>query len=247
VTAKATQRPVSGATNRDPSKFLPTSVQKSYFMLSRGERDVLNSALEKYHPGQSEPIFVGGSNLLKSALRLMTSYRLVIEEIKDGRPVKIYTRWIESVEVREAETQKVFLTLSPRFKRIWLGSKKRLLEYIAQNPANIGLRSKYALRLYSWAKRHESVGNKRISVEQIRKVLGLEPAYDAEGNLVPATTLALWANFRQRALDVAIREINKKTDLNIELESVERAQHRFAVLNFVINTQAIPTTSRLNM
>jgi hypothetical protein len=219
VTAKATQRPVSGATNRDPSKFLPTSVQKSYFMLSRGERDVLNSALEKYHPGQSEPIFVGGSNLLKSALRLMTSYRLVIEEIKDGRPVKIYTRWIESVEVREAETQKVFLTLSPRFK----------------------------LRLYSWAKRHESVGNKRISVEQIRKVLGLEPAYDAEGNLVPATTLALWANFRQRALDVAIREINKKTDLNIELESVERAQHRFAVLNFVINTQAIPTTSRLNM
>ncbi len=74
-------------------------------MLSRGERDVLNSALEKYHPGQSEPIFVGGSNLLKSALRLMTSYRLVIEEIRDGRPVKIYTRWIESVEVRKPETQ----------------------------------------------------------------------------------------------------------------------------------------------
>jgi hypothetical protein len=38
----------------EPSKrFLPTSVQKSYFMLSDAERKVLNTALEKYRPGQS--------------------------------------------------------------------------------------------------------------------------------------------------------------------------------------------------
>jgi hypothetical protein len=51
-------------------------------MLSDVERHVLNSALEKYRPGQSEPILVGGSNLLKPALRLMTDYRLVIEQTK---------------------------------------------------------------------------------------------------------------------------------------------------------------------
>jgi hypothetical protein len=51
-------------------------------MLSEAECAVLNSALEKYRPGQSEPIFVGGKNLLKSALRLMSLYRLRIEEIK---------------------------------------------------------------------------------------------------------------------------------------------------------------------
>ena len=60
-------------------EFLPTSVQKSYFMLSDAERKVLNSALEKYRPGQSEPILVGGENLLKPALRLMSLYRLRIE------------------------------------------------------------------------------------------------------------------------------------------------------------------------
>jgi hypothetical protein len=49
-------------------------------MLSAAERPVLNSALEKYQPGQSVPIFVGGANLLKPALRLMTSYRLKIEQ-----------------------------------------------------------------------------------------------------------------------------------------------------------------------
>ena len=38
-------------------------------MLGEPERDVLNTALEKYRRGQSDPILVGGSNRLKPALR----------------------------------------------------------------------------------------------------------------------------------------------------------------------------------
>jgi hypothetical protein len=63
-------------TDKGPDRFLPTGVQKSYIMLSDAERTVLNTALGKYQPGQSEPILVGGKNLLKPALRLMTAYRL---------------------------------------------------------------------------------------------------------------------------------------------------------------------------
>jgi hypothetical protein len=64
---------------------LSTSVQKSYFMLSEAERAVLNTALEKYRPGQSGAVLVGGRNVLKPALRLMTSYRLAIDEIRIPR------------------------------------------------------------------------------------------------------------------------------------------------------------------
>ena len=41
------------------AEFLPTSVQKSYFMLSDAERDLLNTALEKYRLAQSEPVLAG--------------------------------------------------------------------------------------------------------------------------------------------------------------------------------------------
>ena len=140
-------------TKSDPAQFLPTSVQKSYFMLTEAERGVLNTALEKCRSGQSEPILMGGKNLLKPALRLMTWYRLVIEEIKDAEVIKSYTRWVEAVQVKGAEDQEVFLTFSPRFEHIWLESKKRLMGYVSQKPANIGLRSQYALRMYSWAKK----------------------------------------------------------------------------------------------
>jgi hypothetical protein len=88
VTAKAPQR--REAEQRDLAQFLPTDVQKSYFMLSVGERAVLNSALEKHRPSKSEPILVGGVNLLKPALRLMSVYRLKIEEPSEAVAV-IYT------------------------------------------------------------------------------------------------------------------------------------------------------------
>jgi hypothetical protein len=51
----------------------------------------------------------------------------------------------------------------------------------------------------------------------------------------------IWANLRQRALDIAIAEITKKTDLNIGLDSLERAAHRrVRSLTFVIKEQAVP-------
>ena len=84
---------------RQRERFLPTGVQKSYFMLSDAERSVLNTALEKYQPGRSEPIFVGGEKVLKPALQLMNAYRLVIEEIEDGKLVSSYTRWVDAVHI----------------------------------------------------------------------------------------------------------------------------------------------------
>jgi len=137
------------------TEVLPTSVQKSYFMLTDAERDVLNTALEKYRAGQSEPILVGGKNVLKPAVRLMTWYRLVIEEIHDSHVTTNFTRWLDAVQVRGVEDQEVFVSFSPRFEQIWLDSKKRLPEYADQKPANIGLRSQYALRLYGWPKKYE--------------------------------------------------------------------------------------------
>jgi plasmid replication initiation protein len=236
--AKIQQRRPTGPLRKGLPESLPTSVQKSYFMLGDKERDVLNRALEKHRPGRSEPIFIGDEKLLKPALQLMNVFRLRIDEIKEDAVLTSYTRWLECVQVRGAENQEVYVTFSPRFERIWLESKKRLPGYVAKEPANIGLRSQYSIRLYSWAKKYASVGKKRISLEDLRKVLGLESVKDAEGNVIQEAPLSLWANFRQRALDIAILEINNKTDVKIEVGSIERAKHRrVEAVTFVIEEQ----------
>jgi hypothetical protein len=235
------QRPPPSVKRKGLGESLPTSVQKSYFMLSDAERNVLNIGLQKYRPGQSEPILIGGEKLLKPALRLMSVYRLRIDEIRGDTVVTSYTRWLETVQTRGAENQKVYLTFSPQFERIWLETKKRLLDYMEQKPANIGLRSQYALRLYGLAQKYVTVGTKRISLDELRIVLGLESVKDAAGDIIQLPPLPIWANFRQRALDTAISEINEKTDLNISLESLERSKHRrVTALTFAIKTQLMP-------
>jgi hypothetical protein len=219
---------------------LPIGVQKGYFMLTEPERNVLNFALEKYRPGQGEPILAGGQKVLKPALRLAANYRLVIEEIKDSQVITSYTRWVEAVQVRGTENLEVYLTFSPRFDHIWLELKKLLPRYLSERPAKLRLRSQYSLRLYNWAKKYATVGSKRVSLDRLRKVLGLESIKDAAGNLIQEAPLPVWANLRQRALDTAIAEINKKTDLRISLEELGRSRHRrITTLTFDIKIQQL--------
>jgi plasmid replication initiation protein len=217
---------------------LPIGVQKSYFMLTEPERHLLNFALAKYRPGQTEPISVGGRKVLKPALRLAANYRLVIEEIKDSQIITSYTRWLEAVQVRGTENPEVYLTFSPRFENIWLELKELLPTYLSEKSAKLRLRSQYSLRLYNWAKKYAAVGSKRVSLERLRKVLGLESIRDQAGNMIQEAPLPVWANLRQRALDIAIAEINKKTDLKISLEELGRSRHRrITTLTFDIKLQ----------
>ena len=57
-------------------------------------------------------------------------------------------------------------------------------------------------------------------------MLGLESVKDAAGNIIQEAPPLVWANFRQRALDIAVVEITKKTDLKISIKSLERSKHR---------------------
>jgi plasmid replication initiation protein len=175
----------------------------------------------------------------------MTNYRLVLEEIKDGQAITSYTRWVDTVHAKGAENQEVYLTFNSRFERIWLEAKRRLVDHVARKPANMRLQSQYAIRLYDWAKRFLTDGTKRISLPELRKVLGLESVKDAAGNIIREAPLPVWANLRQRGLDVAIAEINAKTDLNIVLESLERSSHRrVTTLTFAIMSQPMPKGKR---
>jgi plasmid replication initiation protein len=212
--------------SKDPAELLPTSVQKSYFMLSRSARAVLDSALRKYRPGRTDLIPVGGIAQLKPALRLMTAYRVVIQKVTGAEVLTSYTRWLECVQVKEGPEPEVYVAFNPRFERIWLESKKHLPEYMKQKPANSKLRSQYALRLYSWAKQHVEAGAQTISLEELRRVFGLQSVKDSAGNVIHEAPSPVWANFQQRALDVAIAEVNAKTDLKIKLASIERSKYR---------------------
>jgi hypothetical protein len=66
----------------------------------------------------------------------------------------------------------------------------------------------------------------------------MESVKDSEGKVIKEAPPPVLADFQQRAVDVAIAEVNTKTDLKIKLESIQRARHRRVVLlHFAIETQ----------
>jgi plasmid replication initiation protein len=77
-----------------------------------------------------------------------------------------------------------------------------------------------------WAKQYEAVEYKRVSLATLRNILGLEDIKDNSGRVVQQAPLELWANLKQRALDVALKEINKESDIRLELEFIGRGAYR---------------------
>jgi hypothetical protein len=70
---------------------------------------------------------------------------------------------------------------------------------------------------------------------------GLESVRGTDGKIIQEAPLPDWANFRQRALDTAVAGINKKTDLNVVIESLVRSKHRrVTTVIFAIREQAVP-------
>jgi hypothetical protein len=65
------QRPPKNVNRKGLPAALRTFVQKSYFMLGGPERNLLNNALDKYRPGRTDPVLIGGAKALKPALQLM--------------------------------------------------------------------------------------------------------------------------------------------------------------------------------
>jgi plasmid replication initiation protein len=92
--------------------------------------------------------------------------------------------------------------------------------------ASVKLASQYSIRLYEWAWKWRNIGLKRISIPQIRKVLGVDEVRDAQGNIMSEKCLVHWPNLKQRAIDRALHEINDKTDLSIRLVAVGQAKYR---------------------
>jgi hypothetical protein len=84
----------------------------------------------------------------------------------------------------------------------------------------------------------------------------LEDIMDSSGRVVQRAPLEIWANLKQRALDVALKEINKQSDIHLELDFIGRGAFRKALsLGFRITArkprpnrgQARPSAVRLKV
>jgi plasmid replication initiation protein len=160
-------------------------------------------------------------DFLLPVYKLIRYHRLVFHSIADGALRWTYLPWIESItHVKAGEEEELEVRLNSNYEKVWRMLKQRLDE------PGVRLKSQYSSRLYQWAKQYVVVGYKRVSLATLRKILGLEEIKDNSGRIVQEAPLELWANVKQRALDQALKEINKESDIKLELEFTGRGPYR---------------------
>jgi plasmid replication initiation protein len=159
-------------------------------------------------------------DLQPAAMKLLTYHRLVLHN-GDRQNSVLYARWLSSITIIE---KKMTLHIDPGL----IPHLERLKDHQKQDSerASVKLASQYSIRLYEWAWKWRNIGLKRISIPQIRKVLGVDEVLDVQGNIVSEKCLVHWPNLKQRAIDRALHEINEKTDLSIRLVAVGQAKYR---------------------
>ena len=127
----------------------------------------------------------------------------------DTNPTELITSWFADVVLQANGDGYFGVSISERLKPYLLQVKREFFKY--RLAYVLDLRSGYAIRLYQWAKRWQYCGKRRISIDELRVVMGtieLTPK-----GKINKTLLALYKDFKKRALLPSVAEINEKTDI----------------------------------
>jgi hypothetical protein len=148
--------------------------------------------------------------------------------------VDLVTSWFDSAMIGRTGAGYFAVTISADLKAYLLQVKREFFRFRLFQVMQ--MRSSYAIRLYQWLKRWEFRHTVEITVAELRIHVGAT-GIDEKGK--PKENLALYPDFKRRAIRPAIQEINKRTDLRVTFSEI-KANGSKAVekLRFTISTKA---------
>ena len=132
-----------------------------------------------------------------------------------NKPRELLTHWFAEAEFGDGF---VDVTFPPSLKPYLLRVKHDFFRY--HLGVVLELKGAYTIRLYQWAKRWQFRNVQRVTVAELRAVLGTVEL-DAAGAII-SQRLPKYGDFKKWALDPAVKEINQRTDLRVTYTEEKR-------------------------
>lgn len=162
------------------------------------------------------------TNLLDTTEKRYTEFKEIAENlISKTLTIKkekseLVTSWLSSMEYIENEGI-IELEFSQKLIPYLLQLKEKFTRYELKNI--LSLKNKHSIRVYELMKQYEKIGERKISLEELRKYLGIgEDEYLRFGN------------FENRVLKTTKEEINEYTDLIIDYEKIKKGRRIDSIL-----------------
>ncbi len=137
--------------------------------------------------------------LLKDASDSLTKKNITFEDPDNKKNYK-YISWVASAEYVDGVLE---IELSDKLKPYLLELKDNFTQFSISDI--IKFKSLYSIRLYQLFMQYKKIGSRYYSVSELKKVLAVDTKYPR------------YANFKNKVINVAIKEINENSGLNITL------------------------------
>jgi len=207
-------------------------IQKSRFQLSAQEQKIVLYLISKIKPGDKE--FQGYS------FEIMEFCHLCGIETDQGRTYKHLKNTLQKLRDKSfwikqdngSETLFAWIdgvTISPKSGTVSIRLNENIKPYLLELQQKfthysliyiLGMRSQYAIRLYELLKSYEFRGRWQVEIEELK-------------NMLSAENYKLFGNFKQKVLDIALREIENLTDIDVSYEIIKKGR-KFAEIEFII-------------
>jgi plasmid replication initiation protein len=111
----------------------------------------------------------------------------------------LITSYLSDIEIYRNEGY-IDCFVSPKLRPFLLQLKKNFTVYDIRNVINC--KSVYSIRIYQLLKQYEKIGSRKITLAELRIMLGMPP-----------DLYARWGNLKTRVIEVAKKELKKNSDL----------------------------------
>lgn len=214
------------------------SLIEASYRLSIDEVRILALTVGTMDPKSNQQVFdFTVADFMREFPEITNAYKQIQAAIK-----RISERWVKT-EDSERITEFRWVSSRTYFKkegRFRIAMTNEVMPYLTQLKGQFTqyqlrhiayFNSTHSVRIYELITQYRNVGNREITVEDLKKWLQVAENYSR------------WNNFKARVLDPAIEEINAKSDLFVEVEQIKRGR-TIVALKFTINTKQAGSSSQ---
>src|SRR5271167_1901460 len=172
------------------------------------------------YPGDINPGDVRYTEFVDAAKQFMGRFVSITHPHVPGEKEArgLICHWISSIEKNPNEKSITF-SFDRKLRPYLLGLSKNYFVFSTLHAYNLD--SAYSIRLYQWAKSRQFLRRpQHVSVDDLRHFLGTTEI--DSGGVIAKESLKRYNDFKKVALQPAVREINKKTDLYIAFHELKR-------------------------
>lgn len=207
-------------------------IQKSRFHLSTQEQKIILYMISKIMPSDTDfteqefsimefCTFCGIEN------KNGKNYKNIKDSIKNLADKSVWitldngeetlVRWISKAWINK-KSGLIKIRMDDEMKPYLLQLQERFTQY--EILYTLAMRSQYSIRLYELLKSYQNLKSHTFDIDELKRILD-------------AANYKRYPDFKRKVLDIAMREINEFSDINVAYE-VEKVGRRYAKLNFSI-------------